>query len=294
MSNTEAAFDARSLTKRFGTRTVLDAVSFSISPGEIVALLGPNGAGKSTLIGCLLGFLLPDSGSSHMLGHDVREMPREARARTGYVPQTMGGFGSYRVGQLLAYLAAFYPGAPTPDPVWLSWAALDPKARVSTLSGGQKQRLAILLALQHRPEALILDEPVASLDPQARHDFMHLLSDYCTATGASVVISSHILSDLEKVCSRLIFMRRGVLVLDVPTTTFHAATRRLTPAPGAPADWTCLLPQALHVVGHDPGTNAALVGNWPDHDPAFALDNLPWPIRIERPDLEAAYLEITR
>ncbi|GBR48670.1 ABC transporter ATP-binding protein [Gluconobacter roseus] len=271
------------LTKSFGSFTALDDVSFSIAQGETVALLGRNGAGKSTLIGCLMGFLLADSGNIDIFGHSIASLPREIRARTGFVPQTMTGFGTFRVAQLMDYIAAFYGELPPVDPALMAWADLDPRKMVRSLSGGQKQRLAIVLAMRHNPEFLVLDEPVASLDPHARRDFMNLLDSYTQRTGASILISSHILSDLERLCSRLLFVRQGRVVLDVPTETFRATTRWLEHP--TPDQVLAALPADIQILGQRP--DALLVHGWTE-DLA-----LPDGIQTVVPDFEDAFLEIT-
>ncbi|WP_323990070.1 ABC transporter ATP-binding protein [Nguyenibacter sp. L1] len=298
-----AVVDVRDLVKAFGTCRALDGLSFAIAPGEIVALLGPNGAGKSTLIGCLLGFLLPGSGTVSIWGQEAGALDALRRARMGYVPQAMNAFGSFRVGQLIAYLGGFYASVPqAPDPALLAWADLDPAARVGRLSGGQKQRLAIVLALRHRPDFLILDEPVASLDPQARRDFMALLDEYCARTGACVLMSSHILSDLEKVATRALFMARGRIVHDTPMERFRRATRWIVPAgdggaapPTGPAGPIAdRLPAPLTCLGRDAATGALLVDGWDDRLADALQAAFAHPVSVRHPDLEAAFLEITR
>ncbi|MFT9297199.1 MAG: ABC transporter ATP-binding protein [Gluconobacter sp.] len=268
------------LSKRFGSFTALDGVSFTIAPGETVALLGKNGAGKSTLIGCLMGFLVPDTGSVDLFGQNVLELPRELRARTGFVPQTMTGFAAFTVGKLIDYIGAFYGTLPPIDPAVLRWADLDPKKIVKNLSGGQRQRLAILLAMRHEPDFLVLDEPVASLDPHARRDFMNLLGDYAQRTGASVLISSHILSDLERLCSRLLFLRQGQVVLDVPTPVFRATTRWLDHATPHILDNV-----PLQIIGQR--ETGLLVHGWSEDI------LLPEETTVSVPDFEDAFLEIT-
>jgi ABC-2 type transport system ATP-binding protein len=280
--------EARGLTKQFGARRALEDVSVAIAPGEIVALLGPNGAGKTTFIGCLLGFLLPSAGTIAVFGQPAAELSPEMRGRTGFVPQAMTGFTSFRVGELIDYLGKFYVRAPGPPPAWLlAWADLDMRARVKSLSGGQKQRLAILLGLRHEPDFLVLDEPVASLDPQARRDFMSLLAGYCAREGRSAVISSHILSDLEKIVTRALFMRRGRLVHDAPMDRFRNGTRWVY-APKA------ALPESLAVLAEEAETGALLVDGWSEAAEAALAQRLGRAVEVHAPDLETAFLQITR
>ncbi|AOX15871.1 ABC transporter ATP-binding protein [Kozakia baliensis] len=222
------------LVKILDGRRILDRISFVLQPGEITALLGPNGAGKTTLIGCILGLLSADEGTVRLWGEDMTALRPETRARVGFVPQTMTGLTWFRVGELMNYLAQ-YRGRPedVEDTSWAAWAKLDPQARVKTLSGGERQRLAIILALRFSPELVVLDEPVASLDPQARHDFMRLLPEYVRRSGASVLISSHIISDLEDICDRFLMVRKGQLVLDIGAREVAGSVRRLAGPPDA-------------------------------------------------------------
>jgi ABC-2 type transport system ATP-binding protein len=292
-SETSPVAETLALTKSFGARTVLAGVNLTLRRGEIAALLGPNGAGKTTLIGCLLGFLLPSSGSVLLFGEPAAELRPALRARTGFVPQKMTGFTAFRVGGLLDYIANFYPSPPGSTPAWLTdWADLDPKARVKALSGGQRQRLSILLAMRHSPDLLILDEPVASLDPAARRDFMAMLARYCETEGRSAVISSHILSDLERMVTRAIFMRRGQVIHDTPMQRFREHTRWLA-APVPNEALRAALPETLSVlaVGQD---GALLVDGWTEAAAAQAHNALGAAIAATPPDLETAFLEMTR
>jgi len=282
------------LSKSYGTRLALDAVSLSVGPGEIVGLLGPNGAGKTTLIGCLLGFLLPTAGEAKLFGGKASELTPELRGRTGFVPQTMTGFTWFRVGELVSYLGKFYARDPGEPPGWLlDWAGLDMGARVKSLSGGQKQRLAILLALRHEPDLLILDEPVASLDPQARRDFMALLTRYCAERGRSAIVSSHILSDLEKAATRAVFMRHGAIIHDTPMARFRDSTRWVAASCDAAA-LRAALPDALSLLGEDRETGALLVDGWTEAIADSVGTALGVPITAQAPDLETAFLEMTR
>lgn len=235
MSGPVFPLEITSLTKEFSTKRALDNFSLTLQPGEIAALLGPNGAGKTTLIGCLLGFLSGDAGSIRLFGQDIAHLTPEVRNRVGFVPQTMTGFTWFKVGELLSYLADYRPATTPQDNRWLDWAGLNPAARIKSLSGGERQRLAIVLALRFRPDLIVLDEPVASLDPQARHDFMRLLPDYAHQHGATVLVSSHIISDLEAICDRFVMMRHGKLVLDISKNSLHQQVRHLSILP--PEGW---------------------------------------------------------
>lgn len=280
--------DVQELRKHYGVREALAGVSFTIGAGEIVGLLGPNGAGKTTLIGCLLGFLLPSAGEVRLFGERTEELRPSTLGRIGFVPQALNGFTWFKVGELIDYLGKFYARAPDPVPPWLlEWAGLDMKQRVKALSGGQKQRLVILLALRHEPDFLVLDEPVSSLDPQARLDFVALIARFCRENGRSALISSHILSDLEKIATRAIFMRRGMIVHDTPMERFRTTMRWVL----APRD---ALPGELSVLADDSVTGELLVDGWNDAAAARTAQNTGAPVVVRQPDLETAFLEMTR
>ncbi|WP_246103889.1 ABC transporter ATP-binding protein [Swaminathania salitolerans] len=223
------------LTKILDGRPILNDVSFALRTGTITALLGPNGAGKTTLLGCLLGLLAPDAGDMTLLGEPTERLSPATRSRIGFVPQSLTGLGWFHVQELLTYVAS-YRDRPEDreDPVWMQWAALAPQARIRSLSGGERQRLAIVLAMRFSPDLIFLDEPIASLDPQARYDFMRLLPGYVRRRNATVLISSHILSDLEAFCDRYLILDRGTLLMDVEAEALGTRYRRL-PAHAAAA-----------------------------------------------------------
>ncbi|WP_414039161.1 ABC transporter ATP-binding protein [Acidithiobacillus sp. M4-SHS-6] len=212
----------RDISKSYGQTVILQKISLELSGAEIVALLGPNGAGKSTLLTCLIGLILPNQGNIQILGQDVVQLDAQRRIQTGYVPQEFTGFSWLRVNQLLELIAGFYPAT---DRSWKKledWADLDPSKKVQELSGGQRQRLAIVLAMRHRPRVLLLDEPVSQLDPQARQDFLSLLNEHVQEREAAVLLSSHIVSDLERICSRFLVLHHGQMLAEWPRHTLQS------------------------------------------------------------------------
>ena len=179
---------------------VLRGLDWALLPGQVVGLLGRNGCGKTTLLETLLGLREPQQGSVQLFGQDVARLDDAARARIGYVPQHSDLFESFTPAQLMAYFKSFYPrwNDARVEGLMSRWDIARDKP-IRKLSGGQKQRLSIIRALAHEPDLLVLDEPVASLDPVGRRDFLRELVEQVLDRGTTVVFSTHLLSDLERV-----------------------------------------------------------------------------------------------
>jgi ABC-2 type transport system ATP-binding protein len=206
--------EAQGVAKRFGRRDVLRGVDLVVPRGAVVGLVGTNGAGKSTFVKCLLGLLRPTGGTIRLLGEEPWTLSASAKAGLGYVPQTVQLYPWMRVDQIVRYVAAFYPRW---DDAWVEelvrrWD-LPKDHRVGPLSQGQLQKLALVLALGHRPEMLVLDEPVASLDPVARREFLRSLLELTADEHHTVLFSTHITSDLERVASHVAVLRDGKIAL---------------------------------------------------------------------------------
>jgi len=200
------------LNLHYKDRHVLRDVSLNVPRGAVIGLVGANGAGKTSLMRCLLGLTLPQSGHIRLLGEDPTDLSDSARSRLGYVAQSPELIEWMKVGQYLDYIGAFYPVWQTQRVAqWLKGWDLNPKQKIVQLSLGQKQKLALIQALGHAPELLLLDEPVASLDPLMRREFMRTLFE--DAAGRSVLISSHLLSDLERIITHLVLMKDGRILL---------------------------------------------------------------------------------
>ncbi|MFZ4284108.1 MULTISPECIES: ABC transporter ATP-binding protein [Streptomyces] len=207
---TDAAIEARGLTMTYGrggrTRTALDGCSFRLPAGRVCALVGPNGAGKSTLLNLAAGLARPNAGSLAVLGSAE---PAAVRGRIAYVPQDKPLYPQLTVADTLWAGGELNQERWDVDAARRIAAPLPPKARVRTLSGGQRTRLALALALGKRPELMLLDEPMADLDPLARHELMGVLMAETAEHGTTIVMSSHILTELEGACDFLLFVDGG-------------------------------------------------------------------------------------
>jgi ABC-2 type transport system ATP-binding protein len=205
-----------SLTKRFASTTALSGVSFSCRRGEILGVLGPNGAGKTTTLRILCGFLPPSSGSASVDGLDVVERSLEVRRRVGYLPESNPLYPEMRVTEYLGFRAAL-KGVPrrarsgrlaeVVDQCGLAGIA---RKTIGTLSKGYRQRVGLADALVHQPELLVLDEPTSGLDPIQVVEVRNLIRSL--AGGHTVLLSSHVLSEVEQICDRVLIFHEGRVV----------------------------------------------------------------------------------
>jgi ABC-2 type transport system ATP-binding protein len=214
------------LTKRFGSFTAVDNVSFQVHRGEVLGFLGPNGAGKSTTMRMLAGFMTPSSGTARILGHDVQTDSVAARQVLGFLPEGAPTYPEMPVEGFLRFCARVrgYSGSELHDRVdhalgltTLRGVRLQP---VETLSKGFKRRVGLAQALLHDPPVLVLDEPTDGLDPNQKHEVRGLIERM--APKKAIVISTHILEEVEAVCSRAIVIAGGRIVADATPTDLQA------------------------------------------------------------------------
>lgn len=208
--NESPALEATALGKRYGSNWALRDCTLTIPAGSVTALVGPNGAGKTTLLQLAVGLIEPASGTISVLGHDPRAEPLAVLPHVGFVAQDHPLPRRFTIGETLRLGREL-------NPSWddaiaerrIDELGLSRRQRIETLSGGQQAQVALTLALAKRPELLLLDEPVASLDPLARREFLTGVLRAVTETGITVVLSSHIVADLERICDRLIILANG-------------------------------------------------------------------------------------
>ena len=261
------AVDVRDLTKRFGTRTVVDHVSLTVVTGQIVGFLGPNGSGKTTFIRMLCGLLTPDAGSGTVLGLDVITQSRLIRREVGYMTQRFSFYEDLSIAENLDFVARLYrlhPRAQYVDETLDDLGLTSRRSQLAgTLSGGWKQRLALAACIMHKPRLLLLDEPTAGVDPKARREFwdeIHRLS----ANGLTVLVSTHYMDEAER-CHRIAYISYGKLIAtgtvegvirDAALATFvirgpnlASLAEELEAAPGV--EQIAPFGATLHVVGRD-------------------------------------------
>jgi len=224
----EPAVQASLLRKSFGARDVLHDLSFEIRPGEVIGVLGKNGAGKTTLLELILGYTAPSSGHVNVFGRESQDLPGEIKRRVGFVPQQDELLNQLTAGEQLRVIASFYPrwDHELISRLCVAWG-VDPRARIKSLSVGERQKLSILLAFGHRPDLLILDEPVASLDPVARRQFLEELVELSAEGQRAIVFSSHIVSDIERLASRVWILKEGRLCWEGDVESLKESVSRL-------------------------------------------------------------------
>lgn len=286
--------EVSSIAKHFGSQSVLDALDWQIAPGQVVGLLGRNGAGKSTLIECLLGLREIDGGSARLFGEDVGNLSPQTRARIGYVPQQSDLFEWMTPRQMLDYFKALYPrwnDAKT-EALLARWGfdQLKCARAISKLSGGEKQRLSIIRALANDPELLVLDEPVSALDPVGRREFLRELIDGVIERGTTVLFSTHILSDLERVALDVAFLKHGKIALQGGLDGLMERTRRIT-GPSALLAGVAIGGELRRQTGSDGLTRVVTRATGPELDALAARHSA---VRIEAMTLEELFVEVTQ
>ena len=228
------------LTRHFGAKAALDGVSLTVPKGSVFGLVGENGAGKTTLIKHVLGLLRAETGSVRVFGLDPVRACVGVLGKIGYLSEENDLPGWMRVGEFLAYMRAFYPGWDDGYAAELQAAFdLDPRARLRNLSKGQRARVSLVAALAHRPDLLVLDEPSSGLDPIVRRDILGAIIRTIADQGRTVLFSSHLLDEVERVSDHVAMLHRGHVLfcagLDDIKETHHRLTLRFeTDLPGAP------------------------------------------------------------
>jgi ABC-2 type transport system ATP-binding protein len=301
--NTELAIDVRGLNKSFGAKHVVKDFSLQVRRGEIYGFLGPNGSGKTTSIRMICGLLRPDSGEGECLGHDIRDSASIKR-EVGYMTQRFSLWEDLTIRENLEFVARMYGMKDRADAVSGILREIGLHERqdqlAGTLSGGWKQRLALAACILHRPRLLLLDEPTAGVDPQARRDFwqeIHALA----AKGISVLVSTHYMDEAER-CHRLAYIAYGkLLATGTPDEVLHAVSLSTWEVSGPPAPLAELAAKlhrqpgvahvtafgnTLHVTGEDKaGLERAIAAFRGDH-------RLSW--KETQPGLEDVFIHLMK
>lgn len=293
----EPVFEFHDLRKNFGATEVLKGINAEVHSGEVIGLVGLNGAGKTTLLETALGFSPPTGGSARVFGREsTTRLDKATKARIGFVPQQdelQNEMLSNNSGtRYINLIAEFYDNwnRDLVNRLGSEWAVpLD--ARISTLSVGQRQKLSILSALGHEPELIILDEPVASLDPLARRKFLKELVEIADSSNRTILFSSHIISDLERVASRVWILRDGMMEIDEKLDVLKEHTARIHLPPGIKVPAYVNGDRLIHC-RREQDTNVLVFRNWNEKQHRQLEQESGYALTPELLSLEEIFLEI--
>lgn len=225
----DVLLEARNLSKQFGDLKAVDDISLTVKKGEVLGFLGPNGAGKSTTMKMLTGFLAPSHGSAYVCGEQVTSENERARARVGYLPEGAPLYGEMSPRGFLHFIASTHGinGGEASDVVESAASAVNLDGvmtqRIETLSKGFKRRVGLAAAILHAPDVLILDEPTDGLDPNQKHEVRRLIE--AMSVDRAIVISTHILEEVDALCHRAVIINRGAIVADGTPSELRARSR---------------------------------------------------------------------
>ena len=291
---TEAILAARQLGKAFDGRQVLADISANVAPGSVIGVLGKNGAGKTTLLEIALGFSPASSGSVQLWGHESVSLPSPVKGRIGYVPQYDELVPVLTGAQQIALTASLHRNW---DHELIARLAKEWEVplerRISVLSGGERQKISMLQALGHRPDLLVLDEPLASLDPIARRSFLRQLLEITADQTHAVIFSSHIVSDLERVANEVWILREGRMAWQGELDALKDSVVRLHLRAREPLPERIGMAHTLHEQVN--GLTATVsVSRWRPEEAHSLATLFHAEIEVEPLDLEDIFLEMHR
>jgi ABC-2 type transport system ATP-binding protein len=287
----ESLVTTRALGKRLGNKNVLHDITLSVAPGSVVGIIGKNGAGKTTLLEILLGFSPPSAGRAQVFGEDSFALSAASKGRIGFVPQQDDLINLLTGRQHLALIAALHGhwNAPLIERLQSTWEV--PLDRlIQTLSGGERQKLSTLVALGHDPELLVLDEPVSSLDPIARRRFLQEMIAITADRSRTVLFSTHIVSDLERIADQIWILRGGAVAWAGPLDALQESVVRLRISARQPLP--AQLPLSACLSQQVAGSRAsAVVSNWNAQLHEQVQEQLAAQIDVEPLGLEDIFVE---
>lgn len=280
------------LTKSYQNSTVLNALNWQIEQGDIIALLGKNGAGKSTLLESIMNLRETENGKVNLWNYSWDELPQAQREKIGFVAQDTVGFEWMRVGDFLAYLGSFFPSwdKQYSEQLRQKWQ-LEENKKIADLSGGQTQILHVIQALSSKPELLILDEPVAHLDPYMRRQFIAELIELACEINSSVIFSSHIISDLERVANKIALLQHGKIGYYYDVEALKSSIAHIKISADLPLQQNEYFSELINWVPHSQGATATIAKPMQQSLNNF-IKNSPYPIEYNPISLEDWYLEV--
>jgi len=271
---------------------VLEDVSLELPEGMILGLIGPNGAGKTTTIKCLMSFLQPDGGRMDVLGCDPKTQSREIKDRVGYVGEEQHFYAQHTPSWTGRFVSHFYSHWDTAlYQELLGRFNIPPKRKISKLSRGTKVKLTLAIALAHHPELILLDEPTSGLDPIVRREILDHLLETVREGGRSVLISSHITDDIEKIADLITYIIDGRIVLSASKDDLLASWKKIQYLPGSldPAVIDSLLQREDNMFG-----SSGITDNFPQLSGSLAAEIERGNIIIENVGLDDILIQLTR
>jgi ABC-2 type transport system ATP-binding protein len=282
-----------SLCKSYQNKAVLEDLDWQVEAGDIVALLGENGAGKSTLLESIMNLRTADAGQLKLWDKPWVDLPQEQREKIGFVAQDTAGFEWMRVQEFLSYLGSFFPGWDLDycESLRQRWN-LDAKKKVGDLSGGQTQILHVIQALSIKPELLILDEPVAHLDPRRRRQFIAELVELTCELNTTVIFSSHIISDLERVANKVALLKEGNIQYYTDVDQLKASIAHVKIAAEQSLEQSIYYAELINWQTQPGGATATIAKPLAQSLDEF-VRGAPHPVEVTRLSLEDWYLEVS-
>ena len=282
------------LTKYYGNKRVVNCLNLKVEQGQVYGFLGRNGAGKSTTIKMLMGMVRPNSGEAELLGEKISELSPQTRERIAYIAEGHPLYNWMSIGEAVKFTQAFYTqwNATLVEQI-LDHFELSRKQKLRRLSNGQRAQVSLALAVAPEPELLILDDPTLGLDTVVRRDFLESLIQIIQRKGRTILFSSHVLGDVERVADRIGIMVNGVLRVDCPTDHFRESVKKLVLDFSAPAPEQFDCPGLVNSWHRGSQLELILVGY--DEAQRTAVESLePRSIQVIDLNLEEAFVEYTR
>ncbi len=282
----------KNLSKSYQKKKVLGGLNWQVEQGDIIALLGKNGAGKSTLLETIMNLRDFQSGQLNLWGHEWHNLPQPQREKIGFVAQDTVGFEWMRVKEFLSYLGSFFEHWDSAycEELRHKWQ-IDANQKVGDLSGGQTQILHVIQAISIRPELLILDEPVAHLDPVMRRQFISELVDLSCENNTTIIFSSHIISDLERVANKVALLKEGRIDMSFEIENLKSNIAHLKIMADQPLEQSAYFAELSNWHTYEQGATAKLIKPMDISIHEF-IENSGYDIEYTPISLEDWYLEV--
>ncbi len=292
---TEYVLETQGLTKYYGNKLALDHIDLKIPRGSICGFVGRNGSGKTTAIKLLLGFLKPTAGSSRLLGCDSQDLTPAIRQRIGYAAEGHYLFRDATIGNLAGFHSAFFPDQWDSKLFWdmIEYFGLSKKQKIKHLSNGQRAQVSLALTLAPNPELLIMDDPTLGLDAAIRRQFLEGMIELIMRQGRTILFSSHILGDIDRVADRIVVLDKGVIRADCSIEQFRTAVKKVRFIFNQSSPQTVDIDGLLHLRRNDKELELVLVGTADEKIAEWAKSAGAKEYQIIKQNLEDQFIEYT-